>query len=327
MIKLRRIAAFALVFALSFVTLGFVVFYSVLADEYEYSIDAPPIDVVLLIDVSGSMRFTDPNRAALSGAADFIEMLSVGESRVGVIGFSGRMQYYLPLRLLEDEYTVADFRREITAFQYVGYTDIGMALLAAAEMLYNTENLQNPMILLMSDGWIQISRHVPDRTAADSFADVEAALDLLERTVPVYTVGLHNPQGVDVELLEMIAERSDAHAQFTDDANDLPKIFISILEAHIDSIPKPEPEPEPIYEAEIEPEYFEEYEYESDHDYDHAEDEYEYDDYDEYAEEAEPEIEDDEPDVQSSSLLYVLAIFSGLLATVGTARFIRAVMK
>ena len=90
-----------------------------LSSIYAQEREVPPIDVVLLIDVSGSMRFTDPNRAALTAAADFIDMLAVGESRVGVIGFSGRMQYYLPFRVIEDEYVVAELREEILSFQYV----------------------------------------------------------------------------------------------------------------------------------------------------------------------------------------------------------------
>jgi len=224
----------------------------------------PPIDAVLLIDVSGSMRFTDPNRAALTAASDFIDMLTLGESRVGVVGFSGLIQYYMPLRLVEDEHVQAELRREITRFQYVGFTDIGAALLAAAEMLYHAENVQNPMVLLMSDGWIEISPQMSHRTTADSYADVETALDMLERTVPVYTIGIHNPMGVDAELLEMISTRSDGYSQFTYDANELPEMFISILEAHVAAISMEvhqpeadvpdEPEQESEQELEQEPE-------------------------------------------------------------------------
>jgi hypothetical protein len=297
------------------------------------------------------MRFTDPTRAALTAAADFIETLSVGESRVGVIGFSGRMQYYLPLRLLEDEYVVAEFREEITAFQYVGFTDIGMALLAAAEMLRDADNLQNPMILLMSDGWIQISPQAIGRTDADSFADVETALDMLEREVPVFTVGLENPQGVDVLLLRMIAERSDAYAQFTNDAEDLPEMFLSILEAHVASIPEqppepiptptptpdptlqptpdptPVPTPQPTPDPELPVRELDKYspdpkeltlKFVEDYEYDEI-----YDNEDEYEEAPVEEI----PTPRNSEILYVMATFTGILATAGVFRFIRAVMK
>ncbi|MCL2839736.1 MAG: VWA domain-containing protein [Defluviitaleaceae bacterium] len=293
-----------------------VVFAQAYPEDDVLTVLLPPIDVVLLIDVSGSMRFTDPNRAALSGAGDFIEMLTIGQSRVGVVGFSGQIQYYLPFRLLEDEYAVAELREEITQFQYVGFTDIGAALLAAAETMYTAENLQNPMILLMSDGWIQISPHVA-RRAEDSFADVEIALDILERNIPVYTVGLQNPHGgVDEALLEMIAVRSNAHAQFTQDADELPSIFISILEAHAATIPEPEPEidePEAIEIEEV-PEYEEAYAYV-------LYEAYEYEMLDEY----EP-LEDYEPIQERSNVLYVVAIFTGLLAAISTTRLIRAVI-
>jgi len=191
-------------------------------------------DVVLLIDVSGSMRFTDPNRAALAAAADFIDRLPIGLSRVGVIGFSGRIQYHMPLRRLDAEYVRDELRQEIGAFQYVGFTDIGAALFAAAEMLSAEDALTNPMVLLMSDGWIEIGPAQAPRTAADSFADVEIALDILERQMPIFTVGLDHPfGGVDEALLEMIARRSNAYAQFTDNADDLPDLFVQALTIHM----------------------------------------------------------------------------------------------
>jgi len=289
-------------------------------DSYELQEPLPPIDVVLLIDVSGSMRFTDPYRAALTAAADFIDMLTLGQSRVGVVGFSGIMQYYLPFRLIEDENIRAEFRDEILNFQYVGFTDIGGALLIAAEVLYAAENLQNPMVLLMSDGWIQISPQLA-RTEADSFNDVEIALDILERTVPVYTIGIHNPFGVDVDLLEMIAQRSDAFAQFTEDANELPEMFISILETHVASIPVPDEveEEEEIYEPE---EDYEAEEIES------AEELNEIEEDTEETYEPEEYLEYEETEAENgggNGLLYTLAVFLSITAAWGVTRLIRMV--
>ena len=290
----------------------------------------PPIDVVLLIDVSGSMRFTDPNRAALSAAADLIDMLTLGESRAGVVGFSGRIQYLMPLRLIETEYDRLEMREQIAAFQYVGYTDIGAALLVAAEMLHEAGNLQNPMILFMSDGYIEISRHAA-RTAAESYADVEAALDLLERTVPIYTIGMHNPGGVDVRLLTMISERSNAHTLFTYDANELPEMVVSILEAHAARIPVPEPvehesEPEPEeipapvedYEPEPEIEYRSGYEAENE----------EASPYEEQATKSDKSEESAEPtENEVSPSGYVIASFAGLAALISMILLVRTVLK
>lgn len=194
------------------------------------------IDAVVLIDVSGSMRFTDPERQTLTAAADFIDALPLGASRVGVIGFSGRMQHVIPMQGLESENQLTELRGNIESFQYIGFTDIGMALLAGAEMLRGAGELTNPMVLLISDGWIQISPSQAPRVAEDSYNDAETALHILNTLdeVPVYTIGIHNPAGVDVELLTRIAEESGGTAGFTSETSELSEMFINLLETHLE---------------------------------------------------------------------------------------------
>jgi len=195
----------------------------------------PPLDVFFLIDVSGSMRFTDPNQAALHATADFIDRLTLGVSRVGIIGFSGRLQYIVPFQPVNDEEDKLRLRETVTSFIYNGFTDIGAALLQAAGMLYTAGELNNPMVILISDGYIEISpMEAERRTVEMSFADVEQALNILERNVPIYTIGMFNSGGVDVALLEMISERSDGYARFTYDADELPDMFMFILLNHLE---------------------------------------------------------------------------------------------
>lgn len=192
----------------------------------------PPMDVIFLVDLSGSMRFTDPDRIVLSAIADFIDKLAPDVSRVGVIGFSGGILHSIPFTYVDTE-RKASLRYEISLFEYLGYTDIGLAFMYAIEMIENVPELNNPMIIFTSDGYIEISRRNVGRTAQMSYDDVEAALDILEHIVPVYTVGMHNPDGIDVALLEMIANRSGGLSKFTYEADELPEILAAIFEHHV----------------------------------------------------------------------------------------------
>ena len=266
-----------------------------------------PIDVVFLVDVSGSMRFTDPDRIVLSAIADFIDKLEPHISRVGIIGFNGQIQHRIPFMYVDAE--KKDWLRyELSRFVYVGYTDIGLAFMYALDMIEDVTELNNPMFIFISDGYIQISRLNPRRTAQMSYADIEAALDTLDGMVPIYTVGMHNPDGIDVPLLEMIAHRSGGLSKFTYHADELPDILAEIFEHHVERsrVYVPEPVYEIAYEDEEEPEI--EYEAEETHE----------EPVTEQVLEVEAAVEETADFVMGA--LHYMAIFLSLTALVGVLR-------
>ena len=274
----------------------------------------PPMDVIFLVDVSGSMRYTDPDRIVLSAIADFIDKLPEA-SRVGVIGFSGRIQHVIPLTYTDNEVR-AQLRDELSRFVYVGYTDIGLAFMYAIDMIEDVQSLNNPMIIFTSDGYIQIARRLAaNRTARMSYDDVEAALDILDRLVPIYTVGMHNPDGIDVALLDMIAERSGGLSKFTYDAEELPEIFAEIFEHHTERVQYELPSIELMEEEEDET---------------LADDEVYEEEVVDAGQLAGYENEDEAYEIERGTFemgaLHYLAIFFGLTALVGVLRFIRIVL-
>jgi len=195
-------------------------------------------DIIFVVDVSGTMRNSDPNRVALQAVVDVINALPLGTSRVGVIGFSGIIQYNFPLQPLENEQQRDELTSAILRFQYVGFTDVGRAFLRATDMLAGAGELTNPMIMLLTDGGINISPNEYPRMARDSYADVELAINLLERQVPVYTIGLVEDPDTSpgAELLNLIAELSGGHTQLTNNVANLPMMFVSALDVHVTGV-------------------------------------------------------------------------------------------
>jgi hypothetical protein len=328
-----------------------------LADENE---SPPPLDIVLVLDIGDSMRFSDPLRAVLSSAAQFVDMVGAGQSRMGVIGFSGEVERVIPMHQLADSSALAGLRENILDFQYAGEgNDIGLALLAAANMLSGVGELQDPMIILITDQPVTVSRE--DRLAEDSYADIVTALRMLEQMrVHTYTIGLTNIHNqADRELMHQIALRTNANSRTAATVHMLPGMFFTILDIHRANVFVPETEPEitptpsptPTPQPEIEPDV-DDYE---------EEDAYEIDEYDEPDE---PEPTDYEPEdppdpdppteevtfddlVESGTdyetpetdeydeengeneeytFLIVLAMAFGLAALVSTVRLLRVVM-
>jgi len=276
-------------------------------------------DIIFVIDVSGTMRNTDPNRVALQAVVDVINALPLGASRVGVIGFSGIIQYHFPLQPLDDENFKEELTNSILRFQYVGFTDVGRAFLLATDMLAGAGELNNPMILLLTDGGINISPNEYPRTAADSYADVELAINLLERQVPVYTIGLVEDPDTSpgAELLNLIAELSGGHTQLTNTVANLPLMFVSALDVHVTGVYVVEDiiiEYETPNQEEIKP-------------YEEVDDEKELDNYNIY----EPEPEKDGyvemfpmPDWRMGALFSV-TIISALVAAISVFKFVKVV--
>jgi hypothetical protein len=191
-------------------------------------------DVVLLIDTSGSMNRTDPNRKVLESAIGLIDMME-GASRVGVVEFSGFIEYTAPLTPISDTDSINEIKREINRFNYFGYTDIGLALKTGAQILLDEyDTLSNPMIILFTDGRIEIGPRQAQvgRTVEKSRGDIAWALSELDGSIPVHTVGLNPGEGLDVPMLNMIAELSTATATFTREAESLPEIFAGIYRRH-----------------------------------------------------------------------------------------------
>jgi len=258
--------------------------------------DEPFSDLILIIDVSGTKRTTDPNREALNAAAYLIDMLPEG-ARVGVIGFSGRIEYLLPLQ------SGYGLPRQVLEFEYRGFTDIGLAIRRAAEMINTADRLINPVVILLTDGFISISPSVTNRTAEDSFDDA-----LYDLGVPVHVVGVGE---VNYGLLQLIGEVHIANYP-----SQLSEIISSIYTSHViythlqDLLTTPEP-------IEYDEEYHEEYHEEPDEAY-YEEHEY----HEDYHEEPEEEYH---PSPNRHNILIGLALISAISAAVTVLRLVKAV--
>ncbi|MDR1663819.1 MAG: VWA domain-containing protein [Clostridiales bacterium] len=198
------------------------------AQETEGTDDSGGVDVMLLLDVSGSMRYNDAGRIVPNSAAGFAETLGAGNtaSRVGVIAFSGTIRSTVPLRFASDPAHTESVRASLDRLEYNGYTDFGLAMLKAEEMFAGTEDAGNrKAVLLLTDGMFEINPNTPRRTVEASESDLNSVLDRLGSSVPVYAVGLNDNGSVDADFLQSLAERTSGKMYITDGAEGIPAIF------------------------------------------------------------------------------------------------------
>jgi Ca-activated chloride channel family protein len=171
----------------------------------ETEIETSSSDVVLAIDVSGSMRATDfsPNRleAAKSAARLFLRELKKGD-RIGIVAFSGASYIISPIS--EDFNEVSNSITSIDIGAEDG-TAIGDGIITSVSLLGGSTG-RKKIVVLLSDG--ENNRGISPRDAAQ-FAKNSGVI--------LYTIGIGSKEGsfipgtlqivgLDEELLQGIAQ-------------------------------------------------------------------------------------------------------------------------
>lgn len=161
-------------------------------NEKEY----PPLDLVVVMDTSGSMKESDRDYTAPAAVRMLVNMMPAEDSRVGIVSFNRQAKVLttdpsgagilVPLK----EYTgLETVRTQISDVSYVGGTGIGNALFAATQLLQkNSSDEHAKAIILFTDGVNDFGYDVFARTECDS-NEVSALQWAEENDCCVYCVG------------------------------------------------------------------------------------------------------------------------------------------
>jgi Ca-activated chloride channel homolog len=189
-------------------------------------------NVMLVIDVSGSMQATDvsPTRldAARSAARELVDQLP-GNAQVGLVSFNGSATLRVPLT--QDHGAVDSAVDQLFAN---GGTAIGDGVEAALQELAAhapppAPNRHSSLIVLLTDG-----------SSNAGIDPQQAASDAKAANVPVETVGIgqrgtgtafvHGQllDGVDEQALQQIATTTGGHYHFAQEAGQLQNIYSAL---------------------------------------------------------------------------------------------------
>lgn len=191
------------------------------------------MDVVLAIDVSGSMKTTDPNKIALEGAKLFIDMMESTGSRAGIVAFSDELVQVYNLTSINSDADKNSLKTIIDNLNFVGDTDIGSAIQKSVEILSTAQDIGNKkMILFFTDGEIDLPKGVPSEAEAEanSRTAAENAVSTASSSgIPIYTIGLNVNGGVDTDLISKMSSETGAKTSTVANADELPSIFNDIF--------------------------------------------------------------------------------------------------
>jgi hypothetical protein len=166
-----------------------------------------PADVALVLDSSGSMVDNDPQDLRKAAAKQFVDALTAGSDRAGVVDFDSAA--VVRQALTSDK---AALKAAIDAIDSSGGTDIAAGVSAGLGLLPAvTADRLNAMILLTDGqgGW--------DDSLLATAADKKAV---------IFTIGLGT--SADTALLERIASATGGRYYGVTSADQLPQVFRSV---------------------------------------------------------------------------------------------------
>lgn len=186
------------------------------------------LDVMLVIDRSGSMGWEDPPRIyyAKEAAKTFVDQLNASKDMVGLasFGWEGTLDHHFSSNF-------DSVKSEIDSLNAYGATNMGGGIEQSnIEFASNHRNDTIMAMILLSDGMANVDRNGTyyeegeDRTPAITYV-VEEANIAGNMSVVIYTIGLGNDTNhFDEDLLKNIV-RNGGHYYYAPSAEDLEGIY------------------------------------------------------------------------------------------------------
>ncbi len=190
--------------------------------------DKLPLDAVILMDSSGSMKQTDPKQLRKPAARLFISLLG-NEDRLSVVSFSSKAWPITFLTKLENEKQINKVLRATERISHKGmHTNIHSALSKGIELLKQSDELnRDPIIILMSDGQMDVGNSEQSALLRQQIFD-NLLPQLIEYNIKVYSIAF--TEASDQLLLQEIADTTEGRYSLAGSDDVLHKVFSKIFE-------------------------------------------------------------------------------------------------
>lgn len=198
--------------------------------------EAAGVDIAIVVDTSGSMKSTDPDRIAIEAAKLFIDMTEISDTRIALVTFSDKLGSVTKLTDINGTSDKESLKSSLNGISYKGDTDMGRALKKGYELLKDgSKDNKHKAILFFTDGNIDLGKS-KTRTNDDSYQDTKKVIEKSAKDgIPIYTIGLNSDGSVDQKLLSNISEKTAGRNYLVDKADVLPEIFNEIFADFINS--------------------------------------------------------------------------------------------
>ncbi|MCL6572549.1 MAG: VWA domain-containing protein [Bacillus sp. (in: Bacteria)] len=192
------------------------------------------IEGMLVVDVSNSMKSSDPRNISSEAMKMFIDMASINGDKVGVIAYSDtvmREKSLVKISSLQDKQDLKDF---IDSVERYSYTDLSTGLYEAVKILdASHEKDYLPLIVLLADGNNELDPK-KSKTLQQAEDDLNQAVASAKANgYPIYTIGLNANGMLNKDVLSNVATSTNGKFFEANSPEKLPAILSEIFANHL----------------------------------------------------------------------------------------------
>ena len=187
-------------------------------------------NVVLVLDASNSMNYTDPQGLRYEAIGQFTSLLAEKGNYLGGVVFSNHIGAQTVPNIVNDQTqknNVTDLLKSVTSQGVnaeMGYTNIGEALSAATDMLIKSGNPDLPsVIVFLSDGNTEMPTEEEQVKSLDEKAN--AIQKARENNIKIYSICLNANKKADIAEMNQISNATGGTCEEVNDASNLQDVF------------------------------------------------------------------------------------------------------
>lgn len=163
-------------------------------------------DIVIVLDVSGSMKSNDTERLSFETIELLMNVLDERD-RIAVVAFNEKIVYQSELIQVGNLQEMKKMQNQLNTIPYSGDTDNGMGMQAGMNILLEADRTDcNKAIIFISDGKTDLPDGEESRTVEESIQDMANAEKLAkENQIPIYTLGFSTTDTALIDELTAIS--------------------------------------------------------------------------------------------------------------------------
>ncbi|MBN1866160.1 VWA domain-containing protein [Candidatus Sumerlaeota bacterium] len=201
------------------------------------------LDVVLLLDESGSMRQTDPGNSRIDAANLFLRLCNPSH-RVELVAFATNMRILGELRPMGPGTDLDRLTEAVRGIQSSGqWTDIEKALDRALSELVREDRGVPRAVILMTDGQVDLGRGAEEDRASLERIRGTLTTRFVQENIAVHCIAF-SPQA-DLAMLRALSRATQGLCVRGDRPEDLQRLFVRLFEETT------QPQTAPIVEGEV----------------------------------------------------------------------------